>query len=74
VVELFAQFSLVDDLGETHSRRAVLDAEGDLDVPVTAKDRLRHQELVEVRIEHGPHDRVDLPGVVVDPGGDVHHR
>ena len=41
------------------------------DVAMPTENRLRHQQLVEIRIEHGAHDRVDLPGVVVDPGRDV---
>ena len=44
-----------------------------LRVAVAAEDRLRHQQLVEVRVEHRADDRVDLPGVVVDAGGDVGH-
>jgi hypothetical protein len=74
VVELLAQLALVDDLGEADARGAVLDAEGDLDVAMAAEDRLRHQELVEIGVDHRPHDRVDLPGVIVDPRRDVDHR
>ena len=44
-----------------------------LRVAMAAEDRLRHQQLVEVRIQHRADDRVDLPGVVVDAGGDVGH-
>ena len=74
MVELLAQLARIDDVGEADAGGAVLDAERDLDVPMAAKDRLRHQELVEIRVEHGPDDRVDLPGMVVDPGCDVRHR
>ena len=43
------------------------------DVPVTAEDRLRHQELVEIRIEQRAHDRVDAEVVVVNPLREVDH-
>ena len=38
-----------------------------------AEHRLAHQELVEIRIDERPHDRVDLPFVVPDAGGDIDH-
>ena len=74
VVELLAQLALVDDLGEAHAGGAVLDPEGDRRVAMAPEDRLRHQELVEIGVDHRAHDRVDLPGVIVDPGRDVDHR
>ena len=58
---------------ELDRRGAVDDAEGDAHVAVAAEDRLRHQQLVEVRVEHRADDRIDLPGVIVDAGGDVGH-
>ena len=61
------------ELGELDGGGAVDDAEGDPRVAVAAEDRLRHQQLVEVRVEHRADDRVDLPGVIVDAGGDVGH-
>src|SRR3712207_7328609 len=74
MVELLAQFARSDDVGEADAGRAVVDAERDLHVAMAAEDRLRHQKLVEIRIQNGPDDRIDLPGMVVDPGRDVRHR
>jgi hypothetical protein len=42
-------------------------------VRIVAKHRLAHQQLVEIGVDQRPHDRVDLPLVVVDTGGDVDH-
>ena len=74
MVELLAQLACIDDVGQADAGGAVMNAERDLHVPMATKDRLRHQELVEVRIQHRPDDRIDLPGMVVDPGRDVRHR
>ena len=43
-------------------------------VAVTAKHRLRHQDLVEIRVDQRPDDRVNLPFVVIDALGDIHQR
>ncbi len=40
---------------------------------VPAQDRLRHQELVEIRIEERPHDRIDAEAVVVHPLRQIEH-
>ena len=73
VVELLLQLADVDQLREFDRSGAVEDAEGDLGIAVAAKDRLRHQQLVEVGVEHRAHDGIDLPVVIVDAGGDVGH-
>ena len=73
MVEVLAQLPLIDELGERHGRGAVDDPEGHARVAVTPEDHLRHQELVEIGVEHRADDRIDLPGVVVDPGRDVGH-
>ena len=73
VIELLLQLAHVDEPGKLHRHGAVDDAEGDTRVPVPPEDRLRHQQLVEIGVDHRAHDRVDLPGVVVDAGGDVGH-
>ena len=74
MVELLAELAGIDDVGEAHARRAVLDAEGDLHVAVALPDRLRHEQLVEIGVDHRADDRIDLPSVIVDAGGDVDHR
>jgi hypothetical protein len=51
-----------------------VDAEGDLHVAVALPDRLRHEQLVEIGVDHRADDRIDLPSVIVDAGGDVDHR
>ena len=73
MVELLAEFARIDEIGEAHLAGAVLDAEGDLGLAMAAKDRLRHQELVEIRVEQRPDDRVDLEAVVVHPRGEIEH-
>jgi hypothetical protein len=52
---------------------AVDEGKGDLRVRLVAEHRLAHQELVEIRVDEGADDRVDLPFVVVDAGGDIDH-
>ena len=74
VVELLLERADVDQPAELDVRGAVDDAERDPRVLVAAIDRLRHQQLVEIRVQHRADDRVDLPGVVVDAGGDVGHE
>ncbi len=49
-------------------------AERHLRVRIVVQDTLGHQELVEIRVDHRAHDRVDLERVVVDTGGNVGHR
>ena len=71
VVELLAQLLLVDLLGELDALRAVDQREGRLHLRVDPADHLQHQKLVEIRIQDRANDRIELPGVVVDPLGDV---
>ena len=73
VVELFAQFTLVDQFGKGHVFGAVDEREADLRIRFVAENRLAHQQLIEIRVDEGPDDRVDLPFVVPDAGGDVDH-
>ena len=40
---------------------------------VVAEHRLAHQQLVEIRVDERADDRVDLPFVVPDAGGDIDH-
>src|SRR6185295_15814580 len=73
VIELLLELSDVDQLRELDGSGAVENPERDLRVAVAAEDRLAHQQLVEIRIEHRAHDRIDLPVVVLDAGGDIGH-
>jgi|GEM_PF-5357657 len=73
VVELLAQGALLDEVREADILRAVEDREGDARVAMAPEDRLRHQQLVEIRVEQGADDRIDLPLVIVDTCGDVRH-
>ena len=71
VVELGAQFALVDLLGQPHRALAIDERERRVDLGVEPPDHLQHQQLVEIGIEQAPDDRVQLPRVVVDPSGDI---
>ena len=71
VIELGAQFALVDHLGEADVAAAVDDREGDMVVRVEFPDHLQHQQLVEIGIEQAAHDRIEPPAVIVGPGRDV---
>src|SRR6056297_1532264 len=73
VIELFAKLALVDEPGQRHRRGSVDEREGDARVWPVAEHRLAHQELVEIGIDERPNDRVDLPFVVPDTGGDIDH-
>ena len=78
MVELGAQLAFVDLVGDAHPRRAVDQRERHLDVAVEAPDHLQHHQLVEIGVEQAADDRVELPGVIVDPlgyvGADHDHR
>ena len=74
VVELRPELGLVDLLGELDAGLPVDQREGGIDLGVEAPDHLQHQELVEIGVEQAPDDRIELPGVVVDPGRDVDHQ
>ena len=51
----------------------MISAEGHLGVGLVAENRLAHQQLVEIGVDQRADDRVDLPVVIVDAGGDVDH-
>jgi hypothetical protein len=77
VVELVAQFALVDVVSEPYRPGAVGKGEGGLHFRIEAPDHLEHEQLVEVGVEQAADDRVELPGMIVDPLGNVdllHHR
>src|SRR5215470_4039251 len=73
MVQLLLELTRVDEAGELDGSGAIENAEGDLDMAVAAEDRLRHQQLVEIGVEHRAHDGIDLPVMIVDAGGDVGH-
>src|SRR5262249_58847322 len=73
MVQLLLKLTGVDEPGKLDGSGAIDNAEGDLDMAVAAEDRLRHQQLVEIGVEHRAHDRVDLPVMIVDAGGNVGH-
>src|ERR1700704_4909547 len=73
VIELGAQLSLVDHLGESHMPAAIDDRKGDALVRVEFPNHLLHQQLVEIGIEQAAHDRVKPPAVVVGPGCNICH-
>ena len=71
VIELLAKLRFIDLFRKAHPRRAVDERERHRDVGALLPDRLQHEELVDVGVEEAADDRVELEGVVVDPGGDV---
>ena len=71
MVELGAQFALVDDLREADARGAVDDRECRVDVRMQLADHLEHQQFVEIGIEQAAHDRVEPPAVIVGACRDV---
>ena len=71
VVQLLTQFPLVDLLRQAYRLRPVDKGEGCIDVRIELPDHLQHQELVEIGIDQAANDRVELPGVIVNPGGDI---
>ena len=73
MIELFAQLSFVDHLGKTDVFGTVDQRKGHLRIRTVPKHGLTHQQLVEIRVDQRPHDRVDFPFVVIDAGGDVDH-
>ena len=74
MVKLFPELALVDDFGKTNGLRAVDEAEGHARVGMIPEHRLAHEQLVEVRVDQGTDNRVDLPLVVPDAGRDVDHE
>ncbi|MNF02816.1 hypothetical protein D3C80_2020220 [compost metagenome] len=71
MIELLAQFLLVDLVGEPHRLRAVDQREGRIDIRIELPDHLQHQELVEIRVQQAAYDRVEFPGMIVDAPGDI---
>ena len=73
MIQLFAQLSFVDQVRKADGCRPVDQREGNVGVGLVAENRLTHQQLVKVRIDQRPNDRVDLPFVVVHPCGNIDH-
>ena len=71
MIELGAQFALVDDLGEADMLGAVDDRKGDALIRIEFADHLQHQQLVKIGIEQAAHDRVEPPAVVIGPGCNI---
>ena len=73
MVQLLAQFTFVDNLGQPDRIRPVDQAERDNSVGLVAENRLAHQKFVKIRVNQRPDDRVDLPFVVPHPRCDIDH-
>ena len=71
VVELVAQLLFLDLLGDADAACPIDHRECHLGLRMQPPDHLQHQQLVEVGVEQAADDRIELPGVVVDPLGDV---
>ncbi len=68
VIELLAQFHLVDLFRQPHRLRAVDERKRRVDFRIEFPDHLQHQQLVEIRIDQAADDRIEFPGVIVDTG------
>ncbi len=71
VVELIAERGGRDAVGEADVHGAVVDLAGDVGGGEVLPDELEHEELVEVGVEEGADDGVELPVVVVRALGEV---
>jgi hypothetical protein len=65
VIELGAQFLLVDDFAKPDVAAAIDHRKGDLLIRVEFPDHLQHQQLVEIGIEQAAHDRIEPPAMIV---------
>jgi hypothetical protein len=63
----------VYDVGDPHGFGTVDQAEGDIGIGFVAKYRLAHQQFVKIGVDQRPNNRVYLPLVIIDAGGDVDH-
>ena len=72
MLHLLAQGGGGDAVGEADVRGAVVDFAGDVGGGEVLPDELEHEELVEVGVEQGADDGVELPVVVVRALGEVH--
>ena len=73
MIQLFAQLSLINNIGNPQRLGAVDQAERDIRIWLVAKHRLAHQQLVKIRVDQRPHNRIDLPFVVINTGSDIDH-
>lgn len=73
MVELFAQFALINEFREADRFGAVDQRKCDICVGTIAKDRLAHQKLIEIGVDQRAYNRVDFPFVVPDACGDINH-
>ena len=75
MVELLGNLPGREHVGQTHPRSAIEQRERHPRFRVILPDELQHQELVEIRIQQGSDDWIQLPVVVVRPLREVHdHR
>ena len=73
MIKLFAQFALVNLIGQTQFRRPVNQRKLHTRIRFVAKHRLAHQQFIKVGVDQGPDNRIDLPFMVPDPRGDIDH-
>ena len=73
MIELFAQFAFVDEVGKPDMFGAVDQAECDMCVGFVTKHGLAHEEFVEISVDQGPDDWINLPLMVPDTSGNIDH-
>ena len=74
MIQLLSQLAFINKIGQRNGFGAVDEAEANRGVRLVAEYRLTHEQLVEIGVDQGTNDRVDLPFVVIDPCGDVHEQ
>src|SRR4051794_9247493 len=73
MIELIFQFRLIDDIGEADIARAVDQGESHGDVRVPFPDELQHEQLVNISIQQGSNDGIDVEALIIRSRGEIDH-
>ncbi len=74
MIELGAQFGLIDIICQSHGPAAIDQRESDRQLRIEVPDHLQHQQLVEIGIEQAADDWIEPPVVIIGPCGDIGDR
>ncbi len=69
--QLFPQLVHTDQIAQAHGSGAIEQRERGLCLGEILPDKLQHEQLVEIRIEEGPRNRIQLPVVVMRAPGNI---
>src|SRR3546814_11747066 len=72
MIELLTQLGDINISSQPAAAGPVAEFPGNLLVRIMLPDELLHQELVEIRIEHGPHDGIERKTVIIGSGCKIH--